>query len=107
MSPNAITALRTYATQWVGGAILLTWLVYLLITPTIGIAWIESWHNEQRAVQVILLACTAVAYCPTGVWTRLEVRLGAGPSAPYFLRFWGWECSLRCVPSSYWQHCPR
>jgi len=34
----------------------------LLIVPTIGIGWIESWHNEQRAVQIVLLVVTAIAW---------------------------------------------
>jgi len=42
---------------------LLAWLVYLLAAPTIGFSWIESWHNEQRAVQIVLLVATAVAFC--------------------------------------------
>ena len=53
-------------------AVLLAWLIYLLIAPTIGFGWIESWHNEQRAVEVILLACTAVAYCVMGLLSGPE-----------------------------------
>jgi O-antigen ligase len=36
------------------------WAGYLLLAPTTGFAWIESWHNEQRAVQVVLLSLTAL-----------------------------------------------
>jgi len=37
------------------------WGAYLLLAPTTGFSWIESWHNEQRAVQIVLLAATALA----------------------------------------------
>ena len=56
--------------------VLLAWLIYLLVAPTIGFGWIDSWHNEQRAVQVVLLACTAVAYCVIGLLTRPEESVG-------------------------------
>ena len=54
---------RTGVAGWFLVAILLSWLVYLLASPTVGFKWIESWHNEQRAAQVVLLALTAAAYC--------------------------------------------
>lgn len=38
------------------------WALYLLLAPTTGFYWIDSWHNEQRAVQLILLAVTAVSF---------------------------------------------
>ena len=63
------TALKASAWIWIGNTVLLAWLVYLLIAPTIGFGWIESWHNEQRAVQIVLLAFTAVAYCLVGMLT--------------------------------------
>src|SRR5688572_25637586 len=70
MSIKTVTTLRSSKVSWIGGAVLLTWLTYLLILPTIGLNWIQSWHNEQRAVQAGLLACTAVAYCLIGVLMR-------------------------------------
>jgi putative inorganic carbon (HCO3(-)) transporter len=36
------------------------WLIYLLIAPTAGFSWIDSWHNEQRAVQLALLAASTL-----------------------------------------------
>jgi putative inorganic carbon (hco3(-)) transporter len=58
-----------------GNATLIAWLAYLVISPTIGFQWIESWHNEQRAVQIVLLGWTAAAYLIIG----LELlRTGAG-----------------------------
>jgi len=36
------------------------WAAYLLLAPTTGFDWIESWHNEQRAAQVVLLSLTAL-----------------------------------------------
>lgn len=51
--------------QWallIAKGCLLLWLAYLLIAPTIGFGWIDSWHNEQRAVQVVLLSATAVSF---------------------------------------------
>ena len=65
-------AARSNAGTWIGNTILLAWLIYLLVAPTIGFGWIESWHNEQRAVQIVLLAFTAVAYCVIGMLTRSE-----------------------------------
>jgi putative inorganic carbon (HCO3(-)) transporter len=38
------------------------WGLYFLFATTIGFFWINSWHNEQRAVQIILLIITAVIY---------------------------------------------
>ena len=58
---------RASAWIWIGNTVLLAWLIYLLVAPTIGFGWIDSWHNEQRAVQIVLLAFTAVAYCLVGV----------------------------------------
>lgn len=43
-----------------GGSLLALWFAYLLIAPTWGFYWIDAWHNEQRAVQVILLSATAI-----------------------------------------------
>ena len=63
------TTVRAGAWIWIGNTVLLAWLVYLLIAPTLGFGWIESWHNEQRAVQIVLLAFTAVAYCLVGMLT--------------------------------------
>lgn len=76
MSSNGVAVSRSNAFSWIGGAVLVAWLVYLLVAPTIGFRWIESWHNEQRAVQIILLACTAVAYCVMGLLMRSEELIG-------------------------------
>ena len=70
MSSNGVAVPRSSTVSWIGDAVLLAWLIYLLVAPTIGFGWIESWHNEQRAVQVVLLACTAVAYCVMGLLMR-------------------------------------
>ena len=43
-------------------SLLVLWAVYLLLAPTTGFDWIDSWHNEQRAVQVILLSLTGAAF---------------------------------------------
>jgi O-antigen ligase len=66
-SNNAAFAGNPRAITFLGNAILLAWLVYLLISPTIGFSWIESWHNEQRAVQIVLLSSTALAYGVLGL----------------------------------------
>lgn len=59
-----------------GRAVLVLWLVYLLVGPTIGFGWIDSWHNEQRAVQIVLLVLTAFA------WYALLVLRPAGTRYP-------------------------
>jgi O-antigen ligase len=43
-----------------GEMLLGAWFLYLLIAPTWGFFWIDAWHNEQRAVQVILISATAL-----------------------------------------------
>lgn len=64
------TTTRFNAGTWIGNTVLLAWLIYLLIAPTIGFGWIESWHNEQRAAEVVLLTLTAIGYCLIGMLTR-------------------------------------
>jgi O-antigen ligase len=50
-----------------GGLCAALWLADLLVAPTLGIGWIDSWHNEQRAIEIVLLSLTplllAVALC--------------------------------------------
>jgi O-antigen ligase len=48
--------------DWAGPLVLGLWLAYLLISPTIGLGWIDSWHNEQRAAQIVLLVLTTAVY---------------------------------------------
>jgi len=54
------------------------WAAYLLTAPTSGFAWIDSWHNEQRAVQVILLSLTTLvlaslaSFSPERVLARIQ-----------------------------------
>lgn len=80
---------RSEGALWIGRTALLTWLIYLLIAPTIGFHWIESWHNEQRAVEVLLLACTAVAYCMIGLLDRPEQSAARWYLPPILLAFLG------------------
>lgn len=47
---------------WIGRSVIALWITYLLVAPTIGFGWIESWHNEQRAVQVCLLIASAIGW---------------------------------------------
>ena len=72
MANSGLAVPRSNAVSWIGVPILLAWLAYLLVAPTIGFGWIESWHNEQRAVQIVLLTCTAVAYCVIGLSMRSQ-----------------------------------
>lgn len=72
MLSQGVANSRSRAVSWIGNAVLLAWLIYLLVAPTIGFGWIDSWHNEQRAVQVVLLACTAVVYCIMGSLTQSD-----------------------------------
>lgn len=58
--------LATCRREWtdvVSVLLLSVWFGYLLFAPTVGFGWIPSWHNEQRAVQIVLLAVTAAAFC--------------------------------------------
>lgn len=48
--------------DWAGPLVIGLWLAYLLISPTIGLGWIDSWHNEQRAAQIALLVLTTAVY---------------------------------------------
>jgi O-antigen ligase len=56
--PAAAGAARTMV-----AALLLAWLAYLLVAPTAGVGWINSWHNEQRALQIVLLSLTSLGLC--------------------------------------------
>lgn len=42
------------------GPICVVWFVGMLVATTSGFNWLSTWHNEQRAVQVVLLAMTAL-----------------------------------------------
>src|SRR5512139_2105186 len=54
------------------------WALYLLLSPTTGFLGIESWHDEQRAVQIALLAVTSLltatltAFGPEEIRARLQ-----------------------------------
>ncbi len=50
------------------------WGIYLLLAPTTGFDWIDSWHNEQRSVQVILLALTGMVYAAMTVFAPTQWR---------------------------------
>lgn len=58
--------------EWIGRSVMILWLVYLLVTPTVGLGWIDSWHNEQRAAQIALLCLTAVVYVVAGLSTDVN-----------------------------------
>jgi O-antigen ligase len=68
MTTDILPALAPRSGFLLGRLVLLAWLVYLLIAPTIGFSWIESWHNEQRAAQIVLLVITAASYLVTVHW---------------------------------------
>jgi O-antigen ligase len=53
--------LRDRLAQWLCSGLLGAWFAYLLVAPTLGIDWIDSWHNEQRVLEVILLIATTAA----------------------------------------------
>ena len=59
---GAVSAHLSNASATAPVMLMLFWAVYLLLAPTIGFSWIDSWHNEQRAVQVVLLSLTAFVY---------------------------------------------
>jgi putative inorganic carbon (HCO3(-)) transporter len=89
--PVGSTALRRFhytSFQNVRAVVLAVWYVYLLVASTNGFGWIDSWHNEQRAVQLILLLATGLvvlavylrsggSQLPTFAWP-LSVVVGAG-----------------------------
>jgi hypothetical protein len=58
------------------------WAAYFLLATSIGLAWIPSWHNEQRALQVALLFASAVAMVPNIV---LRGKRQFGFSGPFWL----------------------
>jgi len=61
-------------------ATLAGWLVFFLVTPTIGIGWIDSWHNEQRAVQIVLLGGSALALLALAMSDPMAFRFRKAPS---------------------------
>ncbi|MBV8209686.1 MAG: O-antigen ligase family protein [Burkholderiaceae bacterium] len=75
MSEIAADENRRSWTDFVSGFLLAAWFGYLLFSPTIGFGWIESWHNEQRAAQVVLLAVTALGFAAMVLDPRYRCRL--------------------------------
>jgi len=51
--------------RWLCSGLMALWFAYLLIAPTLGIDWIDSWHNEQRVLEIILLALTTLVLAAT------------------------------------------
>src|SRR6267154_969577 len=66
---------RARWTDVVSVVLLAAWFLYLLLAPTVGFGWIESWHNEQRAAQIALLAATALGFCAMALDRRYRLRL--------------------------------
>jgi len=62
-------------TDFASGFLLAASFGYLLVSPTVGFGWIESWHNEQRAAQVVLLAITAFAFGAMVLDARYRAQL--------------------------------
>jgi hypothetical protein len=74
-------AVLSETSRWplrLGQLTLLGWLAYLLVAPTIGFSWIDSWHNEQRAVQVVLLAWTALVFATIVIFDGAALRVAKG-----------------------------
>jgi O-antigen ligase len=70
---RAAAAPGASAALWLCRAWAIAWYAYLLVAPTLGVAWIDSWHNEQRMLEVLLLALgvpvlAAAALAPS--WRR-------------------------------------
>lgn len=59
---GAVSGRSAGALAAIGYPVLGFWAIYLLLAPTTGFAWIDSWHNEQRAVQILLLSLTGLAF---------------------------------------------
>ena len=57
---------------------------HLLVSPTIGFGWIHSWHNEQRAVQVVLLCASTL---PFALFALFRPDALAGSRRTYWLVF--------------------
>lgn len=61
-----------------------TWLLtaffaYLFVAPAWGFYWVDAWHNEQRAVQVILLLATGMVVVRSAKrWTMLVPASAVG-----------------------------
>lgn len=62
MRPGDPASRRCSASVATLSGLMTLWGVYLLLAPTTGFNWIDSWHNEQRLVQVVLLALTGMVY---------------------------------------------
>lgn len=63
-------------------SLLAGWFGYLLVAPTWGFGWVEAWHNEQRAVQTILLGLVGIVTAAVPrLRTALVPRTGIGYAA--------------------------
>ena len=58
-----------------GVVLALCWALYFLLTSTVELTELPSWHDEQRAIQVLLLALTA----PAAIYAvcSIDIRLSA------------------------------
>lgn len=68
------------------------WAAYLLLAPTVGLGWIDSWHNEQRAAQVVLLIASVLVYVLTAL-----ARPGTVSSIGSVSAFPGWLLALFAI----------
>jgi O-antigen ligase len=62
-----------------GWAVMAAWLIYFTFAPTVGFRWGSSWHNEQRAMQLVLLALS----CFVAALFSMSRRRSDGQVSPH------------------------
>lgn len=68
---------------------------YLFLSTTVGFHWIDSWHDEQRAAQIVLLAIVAAAAAWLALARTPSLALRFAPSVLATLAL-GLISSLAC-----------
>jgi O-antigen ligase len=77
---DAITPRTTRILERLPAGVTAAAAAYLLIATTVGFYWLDSWHDEQRATQLVLLGVIGLAAAWLAIARRPAVALRLAPA---------------------------